>query len=54
MDTLSDLHAYCSSIRQFSDAAYSSLVPVNRTHIFVVYERAGYATITGRIVELRL
>jgi hypothetical protein len=36
------------------DTAYSSLLPLNQTHVFVVYERAGYATITGRTVELRL
>ena len=36
------------------DAAYSSLVPINLTHVFVVYERAGYETITGRVVRLNL
>ena len=36
------------------DAAYSALLPINSTHIFVVYERAGYRTISARTVALDL
>ena len=36
------------------DAAYSALLPLNHTHVYLVYERAGYFTITGRAVALDL
>ena len=36
------------------DAAYSSLLAINESHVYLLWERAGYRTISGLLVRLHL